>query len=155
MALHGHFNHYAHFSLMPISCPHSPTHIHTHFFILTETLPSLPNKPNYSITFTKPVIIPPTYHFSHYLTFILPIPITHPHLHPFLQSLSPAYHHFFKTPCRPSILSLEHMSLNSLPVLHGSSLVAHYYSYDLPFSESPRRLWLRDYLIPYCDPWQP
>ena len=101
MALHGHFNHYAHFSLMPISCPRSPTHIHTHFFILTETLPSLPNKPNYSITFTKPVIIPPTYHFSHYLTFILPIPITHPHLHPFLQSLSPAYHHFFKTTIEP------------------------------------------------------
>ena len=56
--------------------------------------------------------------------------------------------------CRPSILSLQHMSLNLFSVLQSNSLVAHYYSYNLPFSESPRRLWLRDYLTPYCDPWQ-
>ena len=57
--------------------------------------------------------------------------------------------------CRPSILSLQHMSLNLFSVFHSNSLVAHYYSYNLPFSESPQRLWLRDYLTPYCDPWQP
>ena len=47
--------------------------------------------------------------------------------------------------CRPSILSLQHMSLSSLLMLHNSSLVAHYYSQYLPFFESPRRLWLRDF----------
>ena len=39
-------------------------------------------------------------------------------------------------------------------MLHSSFLMAHYYSYNVPFSESPRRLWLRDYLTLYCDPWQ-
>ena len=60
-----------------------------------------------------------------------------------------------QTTCRPSILSLQHMSLNSFSVPHSNSLVAHYYLYDLPFFESPRRFWLREYLTPYCDPWQP
>ena len=36
-------------------------------------------------------------------------------------------------------------------MLHSNSLVAHYYSYNLPFSESPQRFWSRDYLTPYCD----
>ena len=35
--------------------------------------------------------------------------------------------------CRPSILSFQHMSLNSFLELHSSFLVAHCYSYYLPF----------------------
>ena len=45
--------------------------------------------------------------------------------------------------CRPSILSFQHMSLSSLPVLHCSSLVVHCYSYYYLF-QPPWRLWLRD-----------
>ena len=63
--------------------------------------------------------------------------------------------HMTKSYCRPSILSLQHMSLNSFSMFHNSSLVAHYYSYYLPFFEPLRRFWSRDYLTPYCDPWQP
>ena len=52
--------------------------------------------------------------------------------------------------CRPSILSLQHMSLSSLPVFHNGSLLAHSYSYFLSFFfQQPWGLWLRDLSNPF------
>ena len=45
--------------------------------------------------------------------------------------------------CKPSILSLQYMSLSSLPVLHSGSLMAHYYSCSLHFFELLWKLWLK------------